>query len=71
MAFTRGYQPGRGQSDHMKCPQCGAHTDVKSTKHEVGVVIRRRICFNDHSFNTEEKAVSKPKPKRKQIDNNR
>jgi transcriptional regulator NrdR family protein len=52
----------------MKCPLCGAPTDVKSTKHEVGVVIRRRICFNDHSFNTEEKAVSKPKLKRKQIE---
>jgi hypothetical protein len=53
----------------MKCPQCGAPTDVKSTKHEAGTVIRRRICFNDHSFATEEKAVSKPKPKRKSVDN--
>jgi hypothetical protein len=53
----------------MKCPECKAPTDVKSTKSEVGVVIRRRICFNDHSFNTEEKAVSKPKQKRKSVDN--
>lgn len=53
----------------MKCPLCNAHSDVKHTKRGSDSVIRRRICFNDHSFITEEKAVSKPKPKRKRVDN--
>ena len=54
----------------MKCPLCNAPTDVKFSKRESDSVIRRRICFNDHSFITEEKAVSKPKPKRKRVDHN-
>lgn len=48
----------------MKCPLCGAPTDVKQTKDEHGVPIRRRHCFNDHSFLTKEVPVTEPKPKR-------
>lgn len=43
---------------------CGAPTEVKHTKRVRDVIWRRRICFNEHSFGTEEKAVTKPKPKR-------
>lgn len=48
----------------MKCPLCKGPTDVKSTKRIGDVIWRRRICFNEHSFTTEEKAVTQPKPKR-------
>jgi hypothetical protein len=49
----------------MKCPLCGAPSDVKQTKSIDGAPIRRRICFNEHSFNTKEVAISEPKPKRR------
>ena len=49
----------------MKCPLCGAPSDVEQTKSVDGVPIRRRICFNEHSFNTKEVAITEPKPKRK------
>jgi transcriptional regulator NrdR family protein len=48
----------------MKCPLCNAPTEVKQTKTKNGKPIRRRHCFNDHSFYTEEVATSVPKPKR-------
>jgi transcriptional regulator NrdR family protein len=48
----------------MKCPLCGAPSDVKQTKSIDGAPIRRRICFNEHSFNTKEVAITTPKPKR-------
>jgi hypothetical protein len=48
----------------MKCPLCGAPSDVEQTKSIDGVPIRRRVCYNDHSFNTKEVATSTPKPKR-------
>lgn len=48
----------------MKCPLCGAPTDVKTTKTLNGVPLRRRICYNDHSFHTKEVAITEPKPKR-------
>lgn len=48
----------------MKCPLCKAPTEVKHTKDENGTPIRRRHCFNDHSFNTKEVPITTPKPKR-------
>ena len=49
----------------MKCPLCRAPTEVKHTKDDNGIPIRRRHCFNDHSFYTKEVPISEPKPKRK------
>lgn len=48
----------------MKCPLCNAPTEVKHTTNKNGRPIRRRHCFNDHSFYTEEVAITTPKPKR-------
>jgi len=48
----------------LKCPLCGAPSDVKSTKYIGGVLTRRRHCYNEHSFNTKEVAITTPKPKR-------
>lgn len=48
----------------MKCPLCKAPTEVKQTKDENGTPIRRRHCFNDHSFYTKEVPITDPKPKR-------
>jgi len=41
----------------MRCPICNAQTDVKDSriKKETNSVIRKRKCFNDHIFQTEEK----------------
>jgi hypothetical protein len=49
----------------LKCQLCGAPSDVKSTKYIDGVPIRRRHCYNEHSFNTKEVAITEPKPKRR------
>lgn len=48
----------------MKCPLCNAPTEVKQTKDDDGIPIRRRHCYNDHSFLTKEVATTEPKPKR-------
>lgn len=49
----------------MKCPLCGAPSDVEETRaRKGGIIVRRRHCFNDHMFRTEEKAVTVPKLKR-------
>ena len=48
----------------MKCPLCSAPTDVMNTKSVDGVPIRRRHCYNNHSFTTKEVVTSPPKPKR-------
>lgn len=48
----------------MKCPLCKAPTEVKQTKDDNGTPIRRRHCFNDHSFFTKEVPITDPKPKR-------
>ena len=48
----------------MKCPLCRAPTEVKTTKSDDETVIRRRHCFNDHTFYTKEDPITKPKPKR-------
>lgn len=45
----------------MKCPECGAHSRVISTRK---LVVRRRICFNDHRFTTTEEVQKVPKVKR-------
>ena len=39
----------------MKCPTCGAPTEVKETRIRRDHVFRRRICFNEHKFTTEER----------------
>ena len=41
----------------MRCPICNAQTDVEDSRlrKETNCVIRKRKCFNDHSFKTEEK----------------
>jgi hypothetical protein len=49
----------------MKCPLCGGPTDVMQTKSIDGVPIRRRHCYNDHTFQTKEVPINEPKPKRK------
>jgi transcriptional regulator NrdR family protein len=41
----------------MKCPVCGAQSDVKETRSKGGYTYRRRVCFNYHTFTTEERAV--------------
>ena len=49
----------------MKCPLCGAPTDIKDTRKKDGNVIqRRRLCFNNHFFRTEERSISEPKLKK-------
>jgi transcriptional regulator NrdR family protein len=48
----------------VKCPKCNAPTEVKETRINLDYVMRRRICFNMHTFRTEEKAVSEPKEKK-------
>ncbi len=48
----------------MKCPLCQAPSDVEQTKTVDGDLIRRRHCYNGHSFNTKEVAISEPRPKR-------
>lgn len=47
----------------MKCPNCNAPTEVKETRIMSGYVMRRRICFNMHTFKTEERAVTEPEVK--------
>jgi transcriptional regulator NrdR family protein len=40
----------------MKCPHCGAATDVKDTRMtKPNEVTRRRECFNGHKFKTLER----------------
>ena len=41
----------------MKCPICQAATDVKETRNKNGLVYRRRICFNEHTFTSHEVAI--------------
>jgi len=39
----------------MKCPICGAPSDVKETRPlKTGEQRRRRRCYNNHMFNTRE-----------------
>lgn len=41
----------------MKCPVCGAWTQVTLTRQKSGAVRRSRVCGNEHRFTTEERAV--------------
>ena len=42
----------------MKCPQCGAVSEVKDTRlHKDNYITRRRLCFNNHTFKTKEEAI--------------
>ena len=46
----------------MKCPLCNAHTEIKDTRvKKDNTVVRKRICFNLHSFATQENATTKPR----------
>jgi transcriptional regulator NrdR family protein len=38
----------------MKCPACGAWSEVKDTRQQKGYTTRRRICANEHRFTTKE-----------------
>jgi transcriptional regulator NrdR family protein len=39
----------------MRCPVCNAPSDVKETRARDDHVYRRRLCFNEHIFTTEER----------------
>jgi transcriptional regulator NrdR family protein len=41
----------------MKCPVCGAWTQVKDSRPNDEFVRRSRVCGNEHRFTTEERAV--------------
>jgi transcriptional regulator NrdR family protein len=47
----------------MKCPLCDAPSDVEQTKPKDGAIWRRRLCYNDHIFHTEERAITEPRHK--------
>ena len=51
--------PYRKPAGGMKCPQCGAATDVKATRTKDNVVRRSRVCFNEHAFTTIETVEDK------------
>jgi len=49
----------------LKCPACGAPTEVRDTRvKRTNTITRRRLCFNMHAFNTLESVISQPKVKR-------
>ena len=51
----------------MKCPECGAWTEVLETRVTAkNQVTRRRECANEHRFRTCEVVISIIKPKEKQ-----
>jgi transcriptional regulator NrdR family protein len=39
----------------MRCPVCNAPSDVKETRTRDDHIYRRRLCFNEHTFTTEER----------------
>ena len=41
----------------MKCPECGAWSDVKETRKNTGYTKRRYECANLHRFTTNEIVV--------------
>jgi hypothetical protein len=51
--------PHRKPAGGMRCPQCGAMTDVKDTRTKDNVVRRKRVCFNEHIFTTLEMVEKK------------
>ena len=52
----------------MKCPLCNAPTDIKESRVTKQGYVRRRECFNEHTFRTVEVLLTEPKPKRKKND---
>lgn len=49
----------------MKCALCNAVVLVEQTKATDTKIIRKRKCFNNHIFYTEEVAVTEPRLPRK------
>lgn len=49
----------------MKCPLCGAPTEVEDTRVKDNIVIRKRMCFNYHVFKTQEVPITEPKEEKK------
>ena len=45
----------------MKCPLCNAPTETTDTRTKDSLTTRRRMCFNEHIFKTEEKVITDPK----------
>jgi transcriptional regulator NrdR family protein len=54
----------------MKCPLCNAPTDIKETRVTDTGYVRRRECFNNHTFKTVETVLTEPKEKRSKYDRN-
>jgi transcriptional regulator NrdR family protein len=52
----------------MKCPLCNAPTDIKETRVTDKGYVRRRECFNNHTFKTVETVLTEPKEKRGKYD---
>ena len=50
-------------SGGMKCPLCGAPTEVIDTRLKGNKYVRKRECFNEHRFKTIESPVTIPKLK--------
>lgn len=48
----------------MKCPLCNAPTDIEETRTNSKGYVRRRECFNGHTFSTVEAVLTEPKLKR-------
>lgn len=49
----------------MKCPTCGAWSEIKETKtKDNGTVYRRRKCGNNHLFSTYELVDRRDNPRR-------
>ena len=48
----------------MRCPLCEAPTEIKDTRLTKKGYIRRRECFNEHTFRTVEAPLTEPKKKR-------
>ncbi len=51
----------------MKCPECGAWTDVLETKpiRKTNILKRRRECANGHRFTTHEQFAYFNQPRKK------
>lgn len=48
----------------MRCPLCNAPTDIEETRTTSKGYVRRRECFNGHTFSTVEAVLTEPKLKR-------
>lgn len=54
----------------MKCPECGAWSEVKDTRQNKAktVVTRRRECANGHRFTTQEMTVKRKEKQHERMD---